>query len=118
MLFRSLQDAKARRVNLRNADMDTANLDHIDLSDSDLQGAYMNGSNLERADLANAKLQAADLTGVNLRGANLTDAIFDEETMLPDGIRWTPDTDLRRYTDPAHMDFWGAAQDGISTPEG
>jgi len=26
--------------------------------------------------------------------------------ILPDGSKWTPDTDMTRYTDPNHPDFW------------
>jgi hypothetical protein len=26
--------------------------------------------------------------------------------VLPDGTRWTPDTDMERFTDPQHPAFW------------
>jgi hypothetical protein len=52
----------------------------------------------------------------NLRGADLTYAQFDENTILPDAEfvvdnksfdkHWTPQTDMTRYTNPDHPDFW------------
>lgn len=41
----------------------------------------------------------------NLQGANLLAAWFDEDTVLPDGTKWVPDTDMERFTDPDHPDF-------------
>lgn len=38
--------------------------------------------------------------------ANIEDAIFDERTILPDGTFWTSETDVRRFTDRNHPDFW------------
>ena len=38
--------------------------------------------------------------------ANLTGADFAEDTRLPDGTHWTPDTDITRFTDPDHPRFW------------
>jgi hypothetical protein len=46
------------------------------------------------------------LSGANLQGADLTGAKFDENTTLPDGTKWTPDTDMTRFTDPEHPEFW------------
>jgi hypothetical protein len=59
------------------------------------------------------------LLEANLLNANLTDAKFDETTVLPDAVweyvtqtdinitgYWTPDTDMSRFTDPEHPDFW------------
>ena len=54
-----------------------------------------------RADLA-----SADLFGADLMYANLTGADFAEDTRLPDGTHWTPDTDITRFTDPDHPRFW------------
>jgi len=39
-------------------------------------------------------------------GAHLERAKLAEHTTLPDGTRWKPDTDLARFTDPDHPDFW------------
>lgn len=78
---------------------------------------------LRGANLVNANLVSARLLGVNLKGANLLGAKFDEKTILPDAFppefdvfgdpTYPPDsyykpgvTDMRKYTDPTHPDFW------------
>src|SRR5690349_5497142 len=72
---------------------------------------------LENANLKYAQLQDVSLEGANLRGANLykgfpEGARFVPATgaanppILPDGTSWTPNTDMRRFTDPAHPIFW------------
>jgi hypothetical protein len=53
-----------------------------------------------------ANLQGANLSYANLQGAVLEDAELNETTILPDGTQWTPDTDLKRFTDPKHPNFW------------
>jgi len=42
----------------------------------------------------------------NLQGATLDGATFDQTTTLPDKTLWTPDTDMTRFTDPDHPQFW------------
>jgi hypothetical protein len=56
-------------------------------------------------------LIGADLRGTNFKAANLTGAIlrnaqFSNKTILPDDKKWTPETDMTRYTNPNHPDFW------------
>jgi hypothetical protein len=63
-------------------------------------------SNLQGADLTLTNLQGADLRRTNLQGADLEVAQFDENTILPDMTKWTPDTDMKRFTDPKHPQFW------------
>jgi hypothetical protein len=46
------------------------------------------------------------LIGANLHGVELADAIFDENTVLPDGTLWTPNTDMGRFLYSLHPDFW------------
>jgi uncharacterized protein YjbI with pentapeptide repeats len=53
-----------------------------------------------------ANLGEVNLGGANLQGAILKRANLDEFTILPDGTKWTPDTDMARFTDPDHPDFW------------
>jgi uncharacterized protein YjbI with pentapeptide repeats len=73
-----------------------ANLGEVNLGGANLQGASLFG-----AFLGGANLRRADLRGAVLKRANL-----DEFTILPDGTKWTPDTDMARFTDPDHPDFW------------
>jgi hypothetical protein len=84
--------------------------------DGTLRGAYLRNTNLQNADLWGTDLVGARLHHSNLQGtffmnADLTDvdfqfSEFDETTTLPDGSKWSPDTDMRRFTDPNHPNFW------------
>jgi hypothetical protein len=100
---------------LDKVDLSRANLQGADLSGAFLQGVNLTNANLENALLSLADLRGADLTGANLTGALLQDSLFNENTKLPDWTSyseseisgyWTPDTDMRRFTDPAHPSFW------------
>jgi hypothetical protein len=117
----SLRGADLSSANLQGADLSSPNLQGADLRLANLQGADLKGANLQGADLRLAKLQDAILADADLRGAdlrwaklqgaslyraNLQGAAFDEHTILPDGIAWTPDTDMARFTNPDHPDFW------------
>ena len=87
------------------------NLQEADLRGANLQEAILWLANLQEANLRVANLQEANLWGTNLWGANLQGAdlggaTFDENTMLPDGTKWTPGTDMARFTDSGHPDFW------------
>lgn len=109
----SLISAKLQGANLQEADLQEAELIAADLRNgrlrrANLQRAYLNGANLEKADLREANLREvylrstnlrkADLHGADLEGANLNEADFDEDTILPDGRKWIPDTDLTIFT--------------------
>ncbi|MCB9457880.1 MAG: pentapeptide repeat-containing protein, partial [Anaerolineaceae bacterium] len=95
-----------------------ANLASVDLTSANLVSANLYEANLENAHLGEAKLQHANLEGANLQGMILMSVAlehgepiyrnpeFDENTILPDGTQWTPDTDMTRFTDPNHPDFW------------
>ena len=82
---------------------------------------WLRDGSLQGAHLSEAILQEANLWGANLRGANLFEAKFDENTMLPDFTWWSPDTDLTRFTDPKHPDFWrrgmAAATENSHSPD-
>jgi uncharacterized protein YjbI with pentapeptide repeats len=54
-------------------------------------------------------LTDTDLSLSNLEGAFLTDAYLENadlgEAILPDGSKWTPETDMGRFTDGSHPNF-------------
>jgi hypothetical protein len=116
---------------LRNAKLMGANLFEVflnggvDLSGADLSGAILlradlTDNNLEnatfiKADLRESYLFGTKLLNANLREANLEGAAFDENTILPDGTHWTEDTDMTRFTDPNHPDFWDASVKGTTS---
>ena len=127
----SLQGAALAMANLQRANLDEANLQGASLSGAKLQGAHLARANLQGAVLLGAKLQGARLSGAKLQGAylswvnlqraylvqanlqgafllqaNLQGVEFDKDTILPDGTKWTPGTDIARFTDPKNSDFW------------
>ena len=91
----NLEGANLWMADLEGADLRRANLEKAILRWANLKGADLQEANLKRVDLRDADLEWADLRGANLEGAT-----------LPDGTEWTPDTDMARFTDPHHPDFW------------
>ncbi len=90
---------------LQGANLFEANLQGANLSEANLRGANLSEANLQGADLGMANLQGANLCMANLRDAKLSHflsgrAKFDETTILPDRTKWTPNRDLRQFTDP------------------
>jgi hypothetical protein len=107
----SLRGVFLAGANLEGAILAWANLQGAILAWANLQWAALQEANLQAAILAWANLQGAILAGANLQWAalqeaNLQGTTFNEKTTLPDGTEWTPDTDLTRFTDPEHPDFW------------
>jgi hypothetical protein len=119
----SLHDADLRGVVLnentvfQGADMQGANLSGLDMRvialgmdfgarPANLAGANLSGADLRGVNVREVNLAGADLSAAKLEGANLTDALFDETTILPDGSNWSPQTDMARFTDPGHPEFF------------
>ena len=106
-----LYDGSLRRAylwcaNLQGADLRGADLEQANLIRANLRGADLEWADLDGTDLRWANLAEANLAWINLRGANLRGAEFDEHTTLPNRTKWTPDTDMARFTNPDHPDFW------------
>jgi len=102
----NLLGADLMGANLQGADLRYANLQRADLSGANLEGAILVRADLQGATLLIANLQGADLWDAKLQGANLVRATFDHRTTVPDRTNWTPTTDMARFTDPTHPDFW------------
>lgn len=112
----NLQGAKLHLANLQNANLVRANLQRADLWSANLRNAIMEvtvleNTGLKHADMQRAILSAAYLQGANMSNANLhevkfDDADFDEDTTLPDNTEWQSHTDVTRFTNPHHPDFW------------
>lgn len=123
LIHTNLRGAQLRLANLQGANLELANLAGAKLHDSNLQAAslretILRGANLEEANLHRAFLRGADLRGAKLIGVNLQNAtfshvIFSEKTILPDGSNWTEDSDLTRFTNPDHPDFWHPEPDEL-----
>jgi hypothetical protein len=107
----NLQGAILTGANLQKANLFEANLQGVNLWVTNLQEANLDTADLQGASLQKANLQGANLAGANLQGARLWQAElhatgFSRDTTLPDGTKWTPDTDMACFTDPDRPDFW------------
>jgi hypothetical protein len=98
-------DGSVGASGLYNADLQEANL-----AAANLQAANLYGANLKYTVLILVNLQRADLRRANLEGAildmaRLANAMFNEETILPDGDPWSKNVDMRKFTNPEHPDY-------------
>jgi len=87
---------------LQRANLQSAQLQAADLHDADLQAANLYLTNLHSANLSYANMQFVNLSSANLFRANLLctylyGAMFDANTVLPDGTNWTRNTDMGRF---------------------
>lgn len=112
LMVAELQEAVLQEVDLQEATLVEASLEGAELFDANLQGALLEDADLEGANLSSANLRGANLMEANLRGAILGEAKFNENTTLPDDTKWIPATDLARFTDPEHPDFWRSDEPG------
>lgn len=102
-----LREATLRRTDLRGADLANSKLHGVNLWLANLVGAKMSHTK-EHLEMAIDARQLPGLEGMALPplpDGEVFPAIFDEETVLPDGERWNKDVDMGRYTDPDHQEF-------------
>lgn len=102
----NIEGAYLLQANLSGANLMVANLSGADLLNANLTGANLMGANLKGANLAGDDLSGANFREANLDAARLDSAHFDEHTTLPDNTKWTPESDIMRFTDPNHPNFW------------
>ncbi|MCA0458838.1 MAG: pentapeptide repeat-containing protein [Chloroflexi bacterium] len=106
-----LAEAVLHEANMRSVVLTEADLSGADLSRAYLALAHLTGTNFQNATLHGTNFWQADLSGANLEGAAMRDVVFfetrfNEQTVLPDGSRWTTTTEWARFTDPNHAAFW------------
>jgi len=90
------------------ANLERANLKQAELSGADMRGINLKGANLDMTNLENASLMEANLSDANfeltdlqgtkflkakLQGARFKGALFDKNTVLPDGSYWREGVD-------------------------
>ncbi|MEM9952314.1 MAG: pentapeptide repeat-containing protein [Chloroflexota bacterium] len=68
-----------------------------DLYRANLADARLSSVNLSDCILCRANLSGAWLLGANLNNANIFETVFDEKTTLPDGSKWSVDTDMSKF---------------------
>lgn len=112
----SLEGKNLASANLEGAPLRLAVLRDVYFGWANLRGAHLFGAKLEGAILINADLQGATFYQFSdgLQDAHIQDAtgeviespVFSEKTVLPDGTRWALGTDLDKFTNPTHHEFW------------
>lgn len=116
----NLRHANLRYVNMPEVRLDEARLDKADLIAANLSLAVLEGACLRNCKLVGANLSGADLTNSDLAYAELGYLVEEKgnpqrnyvrvrlssDTLLPNGMRWNEDIDLRMFTDPDHPEFW------------
>ncbi|MGB1288235.1 MAG: pentapeptide repeat-containing protein [Aggregatilineales bacterium] len=107
MLFAHFNNAQFNHANLTEADMRRCNLRHASLNDVCAIGAKLEYANLGGADLCGADLRHASLTGIH----------FDTKTILPDGSTWSRQTDMGRFTNPRHRQFWRCKKTNMASDD-
>ncbi|MEO1162794.1 MAG: pentapeptide repeat-containing protein [Chloroflexota bacterium] len=111
--------AKLFSAHLEHTDLTRANLDNVDFTFAHLEHADLRLARIENTNLSQTKFNNSNLFMASLRGSkNIETAEFNEKTVLPDANNvgnflqpkfdkfWTQGTDMTRYTDPEHPDFW------------
>ncbi|MCI0708902.1 MAG: pentapeptide repeat-containing protein [Chloroflexi bacterium] len=102
----NLKDAVLYRVNLQDAKLWQANLQGANLGRANLQDAKLWQANLQDAGLVSANQKGAELDEANLQGVHFGRPEFDETTTLPDRTIWSPDIDMKKFTDVNYPEFW------------
>jgi len=92
-----LEGADFGEAILKGARMEASNLRNAILVNADLQGANLVDADLHGALLIGANLRGADLTGSMIEGVNFYNLRLNKTTKLPDGTRWTTNTDIRQF---------------------
>ncbi len=95
------------KAQLNGAQLNTANLRYLDLSESSLLGAYLGGADLTGANLKGARLSQADLRCAFLVGANLQNARLEGANLSGADLRATnwQGVELERVEDISGADF-------------
>ncbi len=106
----SLKKISFFQANLANTILTNVNFSDSNLMAVNLENSILVNANLEGADLGGANLTDCLLAGTNLSNTTWRVVINPGEkvitAIMPDGEFWTPETDLNRFTNPEHPDFW------------
>lgn len=83
----AMRDSDLSDTDLRNADLQGAELRNADLSDANLRDADLRKADLRNADLSDAYLRDTNLSDVDLRNANLSDAYLRDANLSDADLR-------------------------------
>ncbi|GAB4526109.1 MAG: hypothetical protein OHK0046_42630 [Anaerolineae bacterium] len=107
----NLQDVQATEANFSLAQFQYTDLRGADLSHAELRGAYFQSADLRGTDLGLANIEFAYIDTQEVGFVT----VFDDNTILPDGTKWTPETDWARFgvfTDYEAYQAWRAENRG------
>lgn len=105
MVESKLCNAYLRNATLKDAKLMKSDLTGAKLLHADCEGTVFAGAKLRNAELIEVNFKRANLRRADLTGAKLMGATFDEYTILPDGTRWTPNADIKRFISTRHPDY-------------
>jgi hypothetical protein len=107
----NLHRADLQQANLSRVNLEAANLQQANLEETILREANLLGANLQQANLLGAFLGKANLCSANLQGVTLDRVYFDANTILPDGNKWTSNTNIYHLTASLKPNFWQPTAD-------
>lgn len=107
----NLHDANWRNIRVYDANLCGADLSKAALIDVRAYRASFKNTNLQFSTMIRGRFDGCDFRGADLRegclfNATFSEAIFDENTLLPDGSKWTLSEDLSRFTNIDHPGLW------------
>lgn len=108
LLLADMAGANLEWSSLRHANLSMVNFERVNLYQADLYGATLTQARLREADLRHTDLRMANLHGAQMIGARLDDALFDRETVMPDGRSWQPGADWSAFLRLDHAQSWYA----------
>ena len=97
-------------ADLQNADLRKAEMRVTNFGEMQQREVDVSTTDISVTNLCWAKLQGAYLEGAILPSQRYQNAISSHElylycAMLPDEEKYTPTTDMKKYTDPQHSEF-------------
>ncbi|MEO1286856.1 MAG: pentapeptide repeat-containing protein [Chloroflexota bacterium] len=101
-------------INFSHCRLLATSFKHAELVSSDLSYSDCSGSLFSTTNLSGSNLTASILRGCDLESTKLDNVVYSENSVLPDGTRWTPDTDLAKFTDRNHPNF-ASTREAINT---
>lgn len=88
---------------------------NAELEDTTFHGCRFEYCNFENIEFAHINMSDSELIGCFFRNANMSNIhpLNWKNTILPDGTIWTPDTDMEKFTNPEHPNFYVPEYDDI-----
>lgn len=112
----SMQGARLTFVRVRGANMRDIDMSAATIVGTDFSETHLFGTSFAQAALTRVDFRGANLYNTSLAGAQMQAVRFDENTILPDRVVWSPDMDMAQYLDVTHPDYWSGYVAGDGMP--